>query len=282
MKLLERRYCVPDGPSNGATRQPFTTLLTALPNVSSSGRSSPSLPTLLRWSLRDKKRVETILESFKDRNSRLRRKVELWCFASQLGISPDHLRHLQTDESSRRLGFDKDAAICLAQQCTEGGGGDHTPLELPSSWDPYLKEIAAEENQGLFTVLVKDSHVYVQENHRHDAPVLANSSGMRVSRLDARTKGRIESLARLLHQPKEQIFRILPCVGWRELPDKDYIAFVFELPSPLGSPASLQRILFESKLVPSLGDKFQLALGLCQCMAQIHMVQWVRIAVTDR
>jgi hypothetical protein len=28
-----------------------------------------------------------------------------------------------------------------------------------------------------------------------------------------------------------------------------------------------------------LGDKFQLALGLCQCIAQIHMVQWVRIAV---
>ena len=66
-----------------------------------------------------------------------------------------------------------------------------------------------------------------------------------VSRLDARTRGGVESLARLLHQPKEQIFRILPCVGWRELPDKNYIAFVFDLPSPLGSPASLQWILFE-------------------------------------
>lgn len=66
-----------------------------------------------------------------------------------------------------------------------------------------------------------------------------------VSRLDVRTRGRVESLARLLHQPKEQTFRILPCVGWRELPDKNYIAFVFDLPSPLWSPTSLQRILFE-------------------------------------
>ena len=62
-----------------------------------------------------------------------------------------------------------------------------------------------------------------------------------VSGLDARTRGGVESLARLLHQPKD----ILPCIGWRELPNKNYIAFVFDLPSPLWSPASLQRILFE-------------------------------------
>lgn len=99
----------------------------------------------------------------------------------QLGISPDHLRYLQTDESSRRLGFDKDATIRLAQQCTEEGAGEHTTLGLPSSWDPYLKEIAPEENQGLFTILIKESHVYVQENHRHNAQVLANGSGTGVS-----------------------------------------------------------------------------------------------------
>ena len=50
-----------------------------------------------------------------------------------------------------------------------------------SSWDLYLKEIAPEENHDLFTVLIKDSHVYVQENHRHNAQVLANGYGTGVS-----------------------------------------------------------------------------------------------------
>lgn len=88
-----------------------------------------------------------------------------------------HLKHLQTDESSRRLGFDKKVTIRLAQQCTEEDGGEHTTLELPSSWDPLPKEIAPEENRGFFSVLIRDSHVHVQENHRHNAQVLANGSG---------------------------------------------------------------------------------------------------------
>ncbi|KAJ0414706.1 hypothetical protein BJY00DRAFT_305397 [Aspergillus carlsbadensis] len=270
VNLLERRYGVSGSHSQRVTGSSLTTLLSARPNVAG-GRTSPSLPVLLRWSLRDKRRVETILLSFKDRNSRLKRKVELWCLTSQLGISPDHLKHLQTDEASKQLGFDKDATLRLAQQNLDSGQA--LSLELSPSWDPHLKEIVSDNHQGLFTVLVKDTQAYIQENHRYNTPLRpTDTSG---GDLDPRTKNRIESLARLLQQPKEQIFRILPCVGWRKVPNHDFIAFVFELQSPLGAPVSLQRILFESKLVPSLGDKFRLALRLAQCMAQIHMVQWV-------
>ncbi|KAL2871163.1 uncharacterized protein BJX67DRAFT_218534 [Aspergillus lucknowensis] len=247
--LLERRYSV------------------------SSSRTSPSIPVILRWSFRDKRRVEAILLSFKDRNSRLKRKIELWCLTSQLGISSDHLRHLQSDETSKRLGFDKDAALRLAQHGAEASELDS--LELSSSWEPYLQNVTPVEHQGLFTVLLKDSHAYIQENHRYNITMPAHGTSPASSSLDARTKGRIESLARLLHQPKEQIFRILPCVGWRKIPDQDAVAFIFELQNPLGAPVSLQRILHESKFVPSLGDRFRLALELSQCMAQIHMVQWL-------
>ncbi|KAJ6128463.1 hypothetical protein N7471_009680 [Penicillium samsonianum] len=94
--------------------------------------------------------------------------------------------------------------------------------------------------------------------------------------VDSRTKNRIEALAKLLHQPKERVFRVLPCVGWKYLPDQSSIAFVFEVqPKPIGAPVSLQRLLFKDDLRPELGDKFHLALGLSKCIAQMHMVQWL-------
>lgn len=237
----------------------------------SRNRTSTSLPGLLRWSLRDKKRVEAILQSFKDRNSRLKKKVELWCLASQLGVSPEHLMHLQTDESSRRLGFDQDASLRLAQW--DAGEMAESLELLDHSWDAHLKEIHPADHQGMFAMFTKNNVAYIQENHRYNPMVTPATSRYDV---DARTRGRIESLAKLLHQPKEQVFRVLPCVGWKYLPRQGSIAFVFEVqPKPIGAPVSLQRLLFNNDHRPELGDKFRLALGLSKCIAQIHMVQWV-------
>ncbi|KAL4981585.1 hypothetical protein BDW68DRAFT_196298 [Aspergillus falconensis] len=256
--LLERRYGVSKQSSNKITRSSSSGPLSALPHVSS--RTSPSIPVLFCWSLRNKKRVEAILLSF-DRNSRLKRKVELCCLTSQLGISPDHLRHRRTGESSKQLGFDKDASLRLAQHSAETG--KLTSLELSSAWDRHLRDRRCRTSRLVYRF---GPQSYNQENHRYKALLPADDNSR--SSLDPRIKDRIESLARLLHQPKEQLFRIPP------VSDQDSIAFIFELESPLGAPVSLQRIRFLSKFVPSLGDKFQLALGLSQCMAQIHMVQW--------
>lgn len=216
------------------------------------------------------------MKSFKDRNSRLKKKVELWCLASQLGLSPDHLMHLKTDRSSRKLGFDKDASLRLAQWDADILPGS---LELTDpAWDASLGDLQPVKHHGLFVMFQKGSSSYIQENHHYDPSLLFPSRGPDPNTMvDPRTKGRIESLAKLLHQPKEQIFRILPCVGWKYLSSKNRIAFVFEVPAPapLGAPVSLQRLLFEPGIRPGLGDKFQLALGLSQCIAQMHMVQWV-------
>jgi hypothetical protein len=283
--LLERRYGITKEHYDTSKESPTTSLLnvstlTLSRNRSTSsgslaslswGRTSPSLPGLLRWSLRDKKRVEAILQSFKDRNSRLKKKVELWCLASQLGVSPEHLMHLQTDESSKKLGFDQDASLRLAQW--DAGKMANSLELLDPSWESYLKEIHPIDNQGMFAMFTKNNVAYIQENHHYDAMATPTTPGHDV---DARTRGRIESLAKLLHQPKEQVFRVLPCVGWKYLPRQSSIAFVFEVqPKPIGATVSLQRLLLNTDLRPELGDKFRLALGLSKCIAQMHMVQWV-------
>ena len=104
-------------------------------------KSSPSAFLLLRWSLRDKKRVEVIVQNFRDMNGRIHEKVKLWCLASQLGVDLQHLQHLQNDKNSRLLGFDIDATLRLTAWDAESLPGT---LELPDmSWQEVLR---GEEN----------------------------------------------------------------------------------------------------------------------------------------
>jgi hypothetical protein len=239
-------------------------------------KSSPSLPILLKWSLRDKKRVETIVRDFSDQNARVHEMIKLWCLASQLGVNVEHLQRLQTDDISIRLGFDKDATLRLTQWDAQNAS---VSLELiDTSWDQHLKPIIPVADQGLFATFEMDGRTYIQENHTYDQ----NLNGMGFmdtnvgSVLDARTRTRIDSLAKLLHQPKEQVFRIPPCIGWKYLPIDNSIAFIFGVQSkPADGPISLLRLLMTPDSKPGLGDKFRLALGLANCIAQLHMVKWV-------
>jgi len=100
-------------------------------------KSSPSAFLLLRWSFRDKKRVEVIVQNFRDMNGRIHEKVKLWCLASQLGVDLQHLQHLQNDTNSRLLGFDVDATLRLTAWDAESLPGT---LELQDmSWQEVLR-----------------------------------------------------------------------------------------------------------------------------------------------
>jgi hypothetical protein len=87
---------------------------------------------------------------------------------------------------------------------------------------------------------------------------------------------RIDALAKLLHQPKELVFRIPRCIGWKYTKAEQTIAFVFDLEKPVDcAPTGLLALLSDNTMKISLGDKFRLALGLARCISQLHMVHWV-------
>lgn len=289
--LLERRYGVKDASSITLPPQPTLTNLSSTSTLHAASsptpvyrRPSPSFPNMLMWSLRDKKRVESIVRNFNDQNGRIHEKIKLWCLASQLGVNVQHLQRLQNDDCSKRLGFDVDATLRLTQWDAEN---IQTSLELQhSSWNEHLRLISPTPNQGLFALFHKDGKTFVQENHAYNEVGwnVGSSDSVATGALDARTKNRVDSLAKLLHQPKEQVFRIPPCVGWKYLPVQGSIAFVFEVHSKLSAePMSLLRLLSTTETKPELGDKFRLALGLARCIAQLHMVKWVsHLSVTNR
>ncbi|KAK5095861.1 hypothetical protein LTR70_003180 [Exophiala xenobiotica] len=267
--LLQRRYgsvsTVKNGPIPPTTPPAFTR----------SG-SNPALSTVLLWSVRDKKRVEILIRKFNDQIQRVQDNVKLWCLANQLGVDPGHLQRLQNDEGSRKLGFDLDATLRLTQR---DAAGQTTSLELPENqWASSLDSSTKVVRAPAFCTFTKDGKLFLQENHVYDPPDwwLARCDNRTAVTVDPATKNRIEALARLLHQPKEQVFRIPPCLGWSYLQQKRCVSFVF---SASCSPISLLELLTPKPKAegpnPELGDKFRLAAGLATCVAQLHMVGWL-------
>ncbi|KAL3421517.1 hypothetical protein PVAG01_07961 [Phlyctema vagabunda] len=223
---------------------------------------------VLRWSLRDKKRTEEVLANFSDLNSRIHENIKLWSLASSIGVDMQHLQRLRNDQASISLGFNLDASLQLAAGDARAVTGT---LELQGEkWVETLTHSkTVEERFALVTT--KESRL-LQENRSYEA----NHHRCKDAGIDTRTKDRVDGLAKLLQQPKDQVFCIPRCMGWKYLPDQARIAFAFEIPSGINSdPLSLHRLLAMPNVKPTLGDKFRLAFKLANCMAQLQMVKWV-------
>src|SRR6202012_1594723 len=67
-----------------------------------------------RWTLLDKKRVATIIQNFSSLNGRIHENIKLWCLSTSIGVDMQHLKRLEDDENSKKLGFDLDAKLHLA------------------------------------------------------------------------------------------------------------------------------------------------------------------------
>ncbi|KAF2202012.1 hypothetical protein GQ43DRAFT_471252 [Delitschia confertaspora ATCC 74209] len=222
--------------------------------------------SFLRWSFQDKKRTEEILRDFADLNGRIHENIKLWCLASSIGLNMQHLKRLQNDESSIQLGFNIDATLQIT--ASEANSTESSFQLSGPSWLESLRKASPVEER--FALIQHQGKTYLQEHRRYDG---AHDP---FEEVDERTKLRIDDLARLLHQPKERVFCIPRCIGWRYIPGRGSIAFVFEIPENCESqPVSLYRLLDMKNIKLTLGQRFHLALALAKCMTQLQMVKWV-------
>ena len=229
-----------------------------------SGSRSPF--HLLRWSFRDKKEITVIVERFAEVNDQLLEMVRFWSLASSIGIDLRHLEHLRTDEDAVNLGLHDDASLALTVSSTEIISES---FELEETVSMILLEARAVEDRfAVFewngTIMLRESCVYVQGAEPH---------------VDPQTRNRINLLTKLLNQPKEKLFCILPCKGWSYSPRKKQISYLFKLPNNFDPEAkSLLLLLKNPKAQPSLGMKFDIAHKLASSIAQLHMVKWVSLS----
>lgn len=222
----------------------------------------------LWWSLRDKKRVEHILRDFTELNGRIHESIKLWCLGTSIGVNMQHLKRLQDDTNSRALGFDIDAGLQIAVSQHQ------SPPQSLEMDDPELYGAihkAKSVGDGTFSILDYQNSAVLIEHRSY-----ASESPIPVE-MDSRTHDLVDTLASLLHQPKEAVFRTPPCQGWIKAPQQNTVAFMFSVPDSVEpSPSSLLEILQSTDTTsPSLGSRFWLALKLSRFVSQLHLVKWV-------
>ena len=252
--------------TSGSTRSTSALATTLTLKVSGPHLSSKrSTVQLLKWSFRDKKDISAIVGKFADVNDRLLEMIRFWSLASAIGVDLRHLEHLQKDEDAVMLGLHEDASLALALADT---GYAPKNFELDECWDGVLQESGP----------LGDPFAVFQWNGRHILRENCLSLPIEATSIDPQTRNRINSLTQLLHQPKEELFCILRCEGWRVLPHSERITYLYEIPvGRKPEPESLLRLLNNANttnICPSLDVKFNLAYSLARSIAQLHMVKW--------
>ena len=228
-------------------------------------KERPSTIQLLKWSFRDKKEVIAAVEQLTERNDRICDMVRFWSLASEIGVDLRHLNHLHSDKDAATLGFQGDVSLALAVSDVNHVSES---FELHHDWDTILKDSKTIEDR--FAVFNWSGRNILQEN----CVCLPREEDS----IDPQIRSRINSLAELLHQPKEQLFCILDCQGWRFVPQTQRISYLFSIPFNLSpEPKSLLCLLHDLRAQPSLEAKFRLAHSLARSIAQLHMVKWVGV-----
>lgn len=257
ISLLNGRYGINNPKSPPLPVTTFSSSSTLVPSKSSHDTRTPSprswkiFPrksvSIIKWSLQDKKRTGEILKDFSDLNGRIHENIKLWCLASSIGLNMQHLKRLQDDESSKQLGFDIDAALQL--QATEVRTVNRS-FELGQDWHQTLHDTVAVEDK--FSLSFKDGKVFLIENRQYEGHM--DNKGD----IDPRTKERVNKLAALLSQPKEKVFCIPRCIGWKYVNSRSSISFAFEAPSGhQPGPLSLYRLLDVKSVQLTLGQRFR-------------------------
>ncbi|PNP51845.1 hypothetical protein THARTR1_07614 [Trichoderma harzianum] len=220
----------------------------------------------LRWSLLDKKRLESIIREFGELNSRVHESIKLLCLGTSIGVDLQHLRRLENDHNSQILGFNIDAKLQMtASQVQEMSQS----LEIQDvNLHQQLEDVKRVEDR--FGILDWGGKPMLVEYrpYQEGSPVSVEMS--------SRTRHLVDNLAHLLHQPKEIVFRTPCCTGWVSQTRHNRVAFVFAIPDAVEpAPVSLLGLLSSEAPPPTLGQKFWLAAKLSRCISQLQLVKWV-------
>ncbi|PVH93642.1 hypothetical protein DM02DRAFT_676715 [Periconia macrospinosa] len=220
----------------------------------------------LRWSLWDKRRLESIVKDFAKENEKVNAQVQLMCHATSIGVNLTHLDRLKTNEHSRKLGFDLPAQLQLNIT-----GMQTSPTSLQLKDERLFRDLTAcSKIESKFAILDYLERPLLVE-FRSYAPEKTEPVP-----LEDRTKDRVEMLAHLLLQRKDSVFHTLSCEGWVLDAQENQVAFLFAIPDGMkGMPFSLLRLYELQALRPSLGERLRLAKSLACSICELQLVKWV-------
>lgn len=215
------------------------------------------------WVMSDKKSAENLVTEFEAWTERVKSLLELAWWPLPFFSTVSQMEKLEEDKDAGETGI------------LEGIG--MRKLLVPGS-----SQISVETSKALkisrleFKEKMKFQELEVGQITKKGGVIVEYKSYEqdRTGSINEIVSRRILQLVALLHEAKNDRFRVLRCINFfDDLPGKR-IGFAFEFPSQ-SVPASLNTKLISKKLKPGLGTRMKLAYALAESLGHLHSVGWV-------
>lgn len=217
------------------------------------------------WVMRDKKSAEKLVTEFEAWTERVKSLLDLAWWPLPFFSTVSQMEKLEEDRDAGQIGM------------LDGIG--MRKLLAPGS------QISVETAKSLkisrleFTETMKFQELEIGElaGKRRVIVEYKSYEQDRTGSINEIVSRRILQLVALLHEEKNDRFRVPRCINFFDDVPGKRIGFVFELPSGGANlvPQSLNAVLISKKLKPGLGTRMKLAHALAESLGHLHSVGWV-------
>lgn len=216
-----------------------------------------------RWVVSDKKSAEDLVTDFETWTERVKSLLELAWWPSPFFSTVSQMEKLEEDKDAGQAGMLEG----IGMRKLLAPGSSQISVETAKSLKISrlnFKEVMKFQELEVGHVTGKGGVIVEYKSYEQD----------RTGSINEVVSRRILQLVALLHETKNDQFRVLRCINFFDDVPGKRIGFAFEFPSQ-SVPASLDTKLISKKLKPGLGIRMKLAYALAESLGHLHSVGWV-------
>ncbi|KFX98258.1 hypothetical protein V490_02408 [Pseudogymnoascus sp. VKM F-3557] len=216
-----------------------------------------------KWIMTDKKSTEKLVTEFEAWTERVKSLLELAWWPLPFFSTVSQMEKLEEDKDASQSGMLEG----IGMRKLLAAGSSQISIETAKS----LKISRLKFTQ---TTSFQELEVGEIDGNRGVIVEYKNYEQDRTGSINEIVSRRILQLVALLHETKNDRFRILRCINFFDDVPGKRIGFVFENPVQ-GIPASLNSMLISKRVKPGLGARMKLAYSLAESLGHLHSVGWV-------
>ncbi|OBT71304.1 hypothetical protein VF21_09945 [Pseudogymnoascus sp. 05NY08] len=216
-----------------------------------------------RWVMSDKKSAEDLVAEFEAWTERVKSLLELAWWPLPFFSTVSQMEKLEEDKDAGQAGMLEG----IGMRKLLAPGSSQIPVETAKALKISRLEFKETMRfQELEVGQIPGKGVVIVEYKSYEQD--------RTGSINEIVSRRILQLVALLHETKNDRFRVLRCINFFDDVPGKRIGFAFEFPSQ-SVPASLNTSLISKKLKPGLGTRTKLAYALAESLGHLHSVGWV-------
>jgi hypothetical protein len=270
---VRKRYALEDD-REGVASAGLITSAQGRAEIVSSGRAGDeklakavSWVKKVRWVVGDKKSAEKLVLEFEEWTERVRSLLELVWWPLPFFSTATQMEKLERDPDAGQIGILEGIGMRKLLASPSLASSEAAKGLKISKLEFCMKSQFQDLEVGELTDNINVAVEY--KNYEQDSTGSINEI---VSR-------RILQLVALLHEAKDDRFRVLRCINFFDDVPLKRIGFVFQLPPSEAQmnliPTSLNLNLLSKKTKPMLGARIKLAHTLAESIGLLHSVGWV-------